>query len=44
MNKLYQSIAFQFYPPIDPVAWNHPNYWRSIKRPMDLSYKIPLTL
>jgi bromodomain-containing factor 1 len=36
-RKPYESIAFPFYHPVDPVALNIPDYFKIIKKPMDLS-------
>src|SRR5690606_6915937 len=33
----HQPFAFVFYNPVDPIALNIPDYFKIIKRPMDLS-------
>lgn len=36
-RKPYEGFAFPFYHPVDPVALNIPEYFKIIKKPMDLS-------
>jgi len=36
-KKQYHDMAFPFYVPVDPVALNIPDYFKIIKKPMDLS-------
>lgn len=36
-KKVHEPYAFPFYHPVDPVALNIPDYFKIIKRPMDLS-------
>src|SRR5690606_26220211 len=36
-KKQHSSFAFVFYNPVDPVALNIPDYFKIIKKPMDLS-------
>lgn len=36
-KKQYSAFAFVFYNPVDPIALNIPEYFKVIKRPMDLS-------
>ncbi|KAG0130291.1 hypothetical protein HOY82DRAFT_486892 [Tuber indicum] len=36
-KKQYHDTAFPFYVPVDPVALNIPDYFKIIKKPMDLS-------
>jgi bromodomain-containing factor 1 len=36
-KKAHEAYAFPFYHPVDPVALNIPDYFKVIKRPMDLS-------
>lgn len=36
-KKQYHEFAFPFYQPVDPVALNIPDYFKIIKKPMDLS-------
>ncbi|KAK9317460.1 Bromodomain-containing protein [Lipomyces starkeyi] len=36
-SKKYESFSFPFLQPVDPVALNCPNYFKVIKKPMDLS-------
>lgn len=37
MKKQHEAYAYPFYTPVDPVALNIPDYFRIIKKPMDLS-------
>lgn len=37
MKKQHEAYAYPFYTPVDPVALNIPDYFRVIKKPMDLS-------
>ncbi|KAF8446983.1 Bromodomain-containing protein [Kalaharituber pfeilii] len=37
MKKQHEAYAYPFYQPVDPVALNIPDYFRIIKKPMDLS-------
>jgi len=36
MKKSHEVYAFPFYNPVDPVALNIPDYFRIIRKPMDL--------
>lgn len=36
-KKIHEAYAFPFYTPVDPVALNIPDYFKIIKKPMDLS-------
>ncbi|KAF8539980.1 Bromodomain-containing protein [Trichophaea hybrida] len=36
-KKVHEPYAFPFYHPVDPVALNIPDYFKIIKRPMDLA-------
>ncbi|KAF8420027.1 Bromodomain-containing protein [Tirmania nivea] len=36
-KKQHEAYAYPFYNPVDPVALNIPDYFRIIKKPMDLS-------
>ncbi|KAI5818207.1 Bromodomain-containing protein [Pyronema omphalodes] len=36
-KKVHEAYAFPFYHPVDPVALNIPDYFKIIKKPMDLS-------
>lgn len=36
-KKVHEAYAFPFYSPVDPVALNIPDYFKIIKKPMDLS-------
>lgn len=36
-SKKHQLYAWPFYDPVDPVAMNLPDYFKIIKKPMDLS-------
>lgn len=36
-KKIHAAYAFPFYTPVDPVALNIPDYFKIIKKPMDLS-------
>lgn len=36
LRKAHEGYAFPFYHPVDPVALNIPEYFKVIKRPMDL--------
>ena len=36
LKKKYQSFSYPFLPPVDPVALNIPNYFKVIKKPMDV--------
>ncbi|KAI5852588.1 Bromodomain-containing protein [Morchella snyderi] len=35
-KKIHEPYAFPFYSPVDPVALNIPEYFKIIKKPMDL--------
>ncbi|KAI5791742.1 hypothetical protein DFH27DRAFT_592142 [Peziza echinospora] len=37
LKKQHEAYAYPFYAPVDPVALNIPDYFRIIKKPMDLS-------
>ncbi|KAK9248023.1 Bromodomain-containing protein [Lipomyces tetrasporus] len=36
-SKKYEAFSFPFLQPVDPVALNCPNYFKVIKKPMDVS-------
>lgn len=36
LKKKYQSFSYPFLQPVDPVALNIPNYFKIIKKPMDV--------
>ncbi len=37
LKKQHEAYAFPFYQPVDPVAMNIPDYYKVVKKPMDLS-------
>ncbi|RPA87203.1 Bromodomain-domain-containing protein [Ascobolus immersus RN42] len=37
LKRQHQSFAFVFYSPVDPIALNIPDYFKIIRKPMDLS-------